>query len=62
MVCNDFSNIKNKEFIISLLGYHFVDVDGFACPNDPKSYVVWGFMPHCMVTHGKQVLERSDKV
>ena len=30
----------------TILGYHLIVVAwGFACPNDPRSSVVWGFMP-----------------
>lgn len=25
-------------------GYHIIAVDGFACPNDPRSQVLWGFI------------------
>ncbi|TWW80606.1 hypothetical protein D4764_01G0004210 [Takifugu flavidus] len=28
-----------------LLGYHLIVVEWFACPNDPRSSVVWGYMP-----------------
>lgn len=27
-----------------LLRYHFILVEGFVCPNDPRSQVVWGLM------------------
>ncbi|TWW73590.1 hypothetical protein D4764_15G0009840 [Takifugu flavidus] len=27
------------------LGCHLIVVEGFACPNDPRSSVVWGYMP-----------------
>ena len=28
-----------------LLGYHIIRVEGFACFSDPRTSVVWGFMP-----------------
>ncbi|TWW62683.1 hypothetical protein D4764_04G0013300 [Takifugu flavidus] len=29
----------------TLLDYHVIVVEGFACPTDPRTSVVWGFMP-----------------
>ena len=42
--------IWNSIFILfdsklPLLGYHYITVEGFTCPRDPRSSVVWGFMP-----------------
>lgn len=38
------------------MGYHIIMVEGFVCPNDPGSSVVWIFMSPGRATHGKQVL------
>ncbi|PWA16041.1 hypothetical protein CCH79_00018753 [Gambusia affinis] len=31
--------------IMLFLGCHLIMVEGFECPNDPRSYASWGFMP-----------------
>ena len=33
------------EFLCSSLNCHLTVVEGFEYPNDPRSYVVWGYMP-----------------
>ncbi|KAI3359443.1 hypothetical protein L3Q82_002939 [Scortum barcoo] len=43
-------------FLLPSLNRHLTEVEGFVCPNDPRSYVVEGHYAPGRVSHGKQVL------
>ncbi|KAI3369124.1 hypothetical protein L3Q82_026083 [Scortum barcoo] len=42
--------------MVPSLNRHLTVVEGFVCPNDPRSYVVEGHYAPGRVSHGKQVL------
>ena len=47
---------------IMMMSYYLIVVEGFACPNDPRSSVVGGFYAPGRVSNGKRVRgEGPDK-
>ncbi len=38
-------NVLNKNQIKNKMNCHFIMVEEFECPNDPRSYVVEGNLP-----------------